>query len=163
MIFSSRYESVRRFREISAKKTEQLFMEALGVLDQSRMLLKRLDSKRTQSVASIAGQEGSFEQTVSWRALCYDHVNAVTGEMQRVEQEIGRIEVEVSQRRCHWQDAVKELKKIEHLMELELQGQKQLENRREERVQEDLQMSRWGRDSRSRAVSASSEKRGDGR
>lgn len=163
MIFFSRYESVRKIREISARKTEQLFMESLGILDQNRVLLKRLDLKRTQSVSSLSGQEGSLEQTVSWRALCYDYVHVVSEEMRRVEQEIERIESEVSQRRVHWQEAMKELKKVEHLMEVEFEGQKQLDGRREERVQDDLQMSRWERASRPHPVPSSPEKGREGR
>ena len=163
MAFSSRYESLRKLREISVRKAEQLFMEALGILDHNRMMLKKLDSKRIQSVASISGQEGSFTQTVSWRALCYDYVNAVSGEMQRVEEEIAKIEIELSQRRWHWQEATKELKKVEHLMEVELQGQKDLEARREERVKDDLQMARWRKASDLQTLSLSPEKGRDGR
>ncbi len=163
MAFPSRYESLRKLKEISVRKSEQLFMEALGILDHNRMLLKKLDSKRVQSVASISGQEGSFAQTVSWRALCYDYVNAVSEEIQRVEEEISKIEIELSRRRCHWQEATKELKKVEHLMEIELQGQKDLEARREERVKDDLQMSRWGKASNFQPVSLSLEKGQDGR
>lgn len=163
MAFSSRYESLRKLREISLRKAEQLFMEALGILDQNRMMLKKLDSKRTQSVDSISGQEGSFAQTVSWRALCYDYVHAVSWEMQRVEEEIVKIEVELSQRRCDWQEATKELKKVEHLMEMEFQGQKDLAEQREERVQDDLQMSRWGKSSKLQSVSLSPGKGRDGR
>ncbi|MHB1757007.1 MAG: flagellar export protein FliJ [Leptospirillum sp.] len=163
MAFSSRYESLRKLREISLRKAEQLFMEALGILDQNRMMLKKLDSKRTQSVDSISGQEGSFAQTVSWRALCYDYVHAVSGEMQRVEEVIVKIEGELSQRRCDWQEATKELKKVEHLMEMEFQGQKDLAEQREERVQDDLQMSRWGKSSKLQSVSLSPGKGRDGR
>ena len=158
MIYSSRYESIRKLREISVRKTEQLFMESLGVLDQNRVFLKSLDVKRKQSVSSISGQEGSFEQTASWRALCYDYVKIVNEEIRQVEQEIERVEAELFERRIHWQEAMKELKKVEHLMELEFEGQKQLEGRREERVQDDLQMSRWGRVSRTDHVSSSPEK-----
>jgi flagellar biosynthesis chaperone FliJ len=142
---------------------EQLFMESLGILDRNRLLLKQLDSKRIQGVSSISGQEGSFEQTSSWRALCYDYVNSVTGEMQRISLEIEKIEVEVSRRRFDWQEAMKELKKVERLMELEFEGKKQLGERRDERVQDDLQMSRWGRSSDVRSGSSRPEKGGENR
>lgn len=148
MMFSSKYESVRKIRESSARRMERLFMESLVLLDRNRVLLKTLDSRRIQSVSSIDGQEGSFHQTVSWRALCYGYVNVVSEEIRCLEKEIEGIEEEVSRRRFQWQEALKELKKIEHLMEVEFQGQRQLAERREERSQDDLQMSRWGRNGR---------------
>lgn len=160
MMFLSRYESVRKLREISTKKMEQLFMEALLILDRNRILLRTLDFKRSQSVGSLSGQEGSFAQTVSWRALCYDYVHVVSREIFQVEQEIIMIEKEVLLRRGAWQEARRELKKIEHLMEIEFQGQKQLEDRREERGQDDLQMSRWGRRSSITPRSVSSSEKG---
>ncbi len=145
MAFVSRYESVRKVRELSVQKTERVFMEALSLLDRHRGMLRDLDLKRVQGVSFVSGQEGTFEQTAAWRSMCYDYVRWIDGEVERISALMETLSEEVNRCREEWQRSRREIEKINHLMEEEVSGHRSVLIRREERSQEDLTLSRWGK------------------